>query len=91
MVAFYSPIRNIPESQPAPESQENYSVSLNTASTTSTDLIPTGPTPTSSVSEKSSFEDMSGFSDLSQENDLLKEMGATSTTSSVDDIFNELK
>ncbi len=92
MVAFYSPVRNIPQSQPAPESEENSSASLNA------NIIPASSTPldsdsqasTSSASEKSSFKDLSGFSDLSQESDLLKEMGGGSATSTVDDIFNEL-
>ena len=80
MVAFYSPVQNVSQPQPEPESQENYSVSLNEVSSTST----------ASVTEKTSFEDMSGFSDLDQENDLLGEMEGAST-GSVDDIFNELK
>ncbi len=93
MIAFYSPVQNISQPQPAPESKENSSASLDTdvipASSTSPDSA--NQTPTSSASEKSSFKDLSGFSDLSQESDLLKEMGTSSDTSAVDDIFNELK
>ena len=93
MVAFYSPVQNIRQPLPAPESEENSSASLNAdiISASSTPLDSVNQTPTSSASEKSSFKDLSGFSDLSQESDLLEEIGASSATSTVDDIFNELK
>jgi len=87
LVAFYSPIQDIRQPQSAPESEENYSASLNTISASST-MPDSNQTSTSSASDKTSFKDLSGFSDLNQESELLEETGSGST-STVDDIFNE--
>ncbi len=89
MVAFYSPIQSVPQSQPAPESKENYSASLGAlpASSTAPDSNSVNQVSTSSASDKASFKDMSGFSDLNQESDLLKEMGTGGATSTVDNLL----
>lgn len=87
LVAFYFPVRNIPQpSQTSSEPTENYSASLNQTSPTSTSSDSVNQT---STPDKASYNDLSGFSDLSQESNLVKGIG-TGSSSNIDDVFKDL-
>jgi len=91
MVAFYFPIRNIPQQAAPVQSEDSQPASvIQTVPTSTISVSNISVSSTPNPDSKAIIKNMSGFSDLGQESDLINNIGSSASGNSADDILKEL-